>query len=643
MWSTAAAVATAALAVAARPVAAAPPAGYSGSPTFSEDFSGGLGARWHTTFAGWKGSAPATIMGYNAYVDGTEGVLRVQREASGFADSTAAADGSGGCNCGFGDVSSAVLKSTAKFGEGYYEATIKTDGASPFMAAFWLQGTKGEINVMEFVGAMKAAADQPAYWTNAHCFEESDGQTTATMKQPFAPGAGFTGPSAYHKFGVDWSKDTLSFYVDGAKVRSAKAACLVGEQMNIILSHETNPKFDGEETGFNANPSLLSKPELMRVQSVQHWGHSKRVASCASLGWPAVDNTCSARRMAGDCSQTDAMTTLAAAKQRCSDVGARLCSMAEVKRFGVDATFRKFLSDVAGHGSTACAKWGKWQKVWSSEDGTADGTGCAAGQAHIVNPNGREQCVDAATESGFGQCCLTNPDAVKAYCEDADEYTRGKYTRSTTINGETVCARSNFGVISTYTAAKKQCKYVTHGDAEQFCQAQGGDLCTLEMMQGDAREVKGKMVPGVVGNGVTKDDTAAYGQKRLSEAFWMKNDDLMENQDEGGCGTQKSAVWLKNSDAAFGEYKPFSRVADAATPNPTDVLCNTDKGNHDATKSERQRDIGYYRPYTKRQGYMRKNFEGKKIAKAYTCGYMGSPKQHMAKSRKLAVCCFKKK
>lgn len=41
MWSTAAAVATAALAVAARPVAAAPPAGYSGSPTFSEDFSGG--------------------------------------------------------------------------------------------------------------------------------------------------------------------------------------------------------------------------------------------------------------------------------------------------------------------------------------------------------------------------------------------------------------------------------------------------------------------------------------------------------------------------------------------------------------------------------------------------------------------------
>lgn len=721
-------------AAAATAVSADGPVGLPGynpsAPTFTEDFSGSL-SNWERSFDGWLGAAPALIQDANVQATGGNAVISVKPEAAGFG---AANNGNADdCDCGYGDISSGLLKSKATFGEGYYQAEVSTDSQSPFMAAFWLQGTKGEINVMEFVGAMGSAGGSASYWTNYHCFEEDGGAATVSDKEPYTP-ASASQYASVTTYAVDWHGDTLDFYADGSKIRSASAACLVGEQMNIILSHEANEEFGG----VNTDPASLAEQHDMRVGSVKFWAYSDKTTTatteappaevsgftlvgadrkglfvkgngylgetgegvataaecaqrcsapackgfshrastqqcqlytaagmagaynappgtvgwnlykiieapattaapnaaenCDDLGWPAVDNVCASRKVNGDCSHTDDSKTLPTfeqAEERCASVGARLCTADEVKLFGGNADFAKFLSRASDHPSSACAGWKKWQKVWTS------GGSCGAGQAYGSNANGAGSCADkASTSAHYGQCCKTN--TKKKFCEDADEFTRGKYSRSTTIGGVTVCARSNFGYVSA-SKTHKQCKYAGHDDAEEFCQAQGGDLCTLEMMHGDAVESGRKM--HYLGNGVTKDDTVSFGVKSSDKTnFWRFTKDLLEENPDG-CGTSTALTWLKNGNK-WGERQKFSPVGSSSEANPTDLLCNTDQYNHNSKKSANARATGFFRPLTKRMGYLRKGYDGKEIKKSHRCAYKGV--ESNTKSRKLTTCCFKR-
>lgn len=696
------------------------------SPTFVEEFSDSL-ENWDTSFDGWLGSAPALIQDDNTQLESGNAILSVKPEAAGFA--VANNGNTDDCDCGYGDISSGLLKSKDSFGEGYYQAEVSTDSKSPFMAAFWLQGTNGEINVMEFVGSMGSEQGKASYWTNYHCFENDDGATTRSDKQAHVPSSN-TQYASVTKYAVDWHGDKLDFYVNGAKIRSASASCLIGQQMNIILSHEANEEFGG----VNEDPTSLATEHKMRVGSVKFWAYSEdntnapptgsisgfslvaadskglfvkgngylgnpipRVATakecaercsdeackgisygaerklcqlhtavgmsglfkangwvlykrntdtattapptapgkdknCDDLGWPEVDNVCASRKVQGDCSGTDPMTlpTFEQAEARCESVGARLCTAEEVRLFGTNADFAKFLSSASAHPSSACNGWEKWQKVWVS------GGECDPGQAMGSNANGASKCIDkSSTTQHYGQCCLTNTD--KKFCEDADEFTRGKYTRSVTINGEAVCARSNFGYVSP-SITKKQCKFSSQEVSEKFCQDLGGDLCTLEMMQGDFVEEGNRL--HYLGNGVTKDDTGSFGVNSKDKSnFWRFTKDLMEDKSNGGCGTSTAMTWIKNT-KEWGEKQDFVPVQSSAEENDTDLLCNTDKYNHNPSKSERARASGFFRPATKRIGYMRKGPQGKEIKKAYLCTYKGD--ESRANSKKLTTCCFKK-
>ena len=352
-------------------------------------------------------------------------------------------------------------------------------------------------------------------------------------------------------------------------------------------------------------------------------------ASCKSLSWNAVDNVCTARKIKGTCRSA---TTFQDAQSACTAVGARLCTTAEVKVFGTNADFAEFLSDSSR--PSGCSSWSKQQKVWVSDQPAAGD--CPSGQANTANPFAATACQAASASAGHVQCCLTNP--VKTFCEDADEYTKKKYSRSVTINGETVCARSNFGYVSKSKTAKT-CKFDTHDNAEQFCQSRGGDLCTLDWFLGENKIVNGNTLPYMKGNGVTKDDTATYGVPAKKPGSWKTTGDLLETAPDG-CGTRNSLAWIKNS-RTYGVYQPFTAVPNAGVDNPTDILCNDFKtGNHKSTLSTSGKATGFYRPLTKRQGYIRKNSKGQKVVKTYKCGFKGS----LAKktSTKLTVCCFKK-
>lgn len=266
------------------------------------------------------------------------------------------------------------------------------------------------------------------------------------------------------------------------------------------------------------------------------------------------------------------------------------------------------------------------------------------------------------TSTAFTQCCQKETRANQKVCSAADAHSQGFYTPVSTqeradVPYSKVCARINFGV-----ATKKQCLYRTYEEAEEFCVAQGGDLCTLAQLQGDfkGQTASGDMkADGPHGNGVAIDETLAYGAKKLDAKFWRNsNVDYFDSASVDTCGTTNSYVWIKNTNQE-GVFQKYLAVANRDTLNPTDVLCNdpvtggftaadiNKNHNHkpmqkngvfDAALTASRTKVGFFRPAVKRRGYMRKNYDGKKIMKEFSCVYKGSPT--IGKSKKLTMCCF---
>ena len=57
-----------------------------------------------------------------------------------------------------------------RYGEGFYELRARTQVGTPFHAAFWLQGTKSEIDVVEFVDKNMADGGNAKYFVNLHWY-----------------------------------------------------------------------------------------------------------------------------------------------------------------------------------------------------------------------------------------------------------------------------------------------------------------------------------------------------------------------------------------------------------------------------------------------------------------------------------------
>lgn len=126
------------------------------------------------------------------------------------------------CRYGSCDITSARLTTKEKFAQTYgrFEARIKVPDAEGTLPAFWMMGDdddttswpgNGEIDVMEVVGSepdtVHGTVHGPGYGD-----EGVGGSHTLPDGEHFA--------DAFHTFGVEWTKDRVTWTVDGTAYHS---------------------------------------------------------------------------------------------------------------------------------------------------------------------------------------------------------------------------------------------------------------------------------------------------------------------------------------------------------------------------------------------------------------------------------------
>jgi beta-glucanase (GH16 family) len=187
-------------------------------PAFSDDFSKPLDTkRWHVNdgAAGdTLGRMPALFTAQNAVV--AAGNLNIY-----FRKETVPAMAQ---HPGFAGYTSALVRTVARSGYGYYETRAKPMNSAG-SSAFWLNWTGmpnnlTEIDIFEIGGKTAGGAFDRLYNMNAHVW------ATPTSSEHFSVGSTWTAPwrlaSTFHVYGLDWQADTLRWYVDGVLVREAK-------------------------------------------------------------------------------------------------------------------------------------------------------------------------------------------------------------------------------------------------------------------------------------------------------------------------------------------------------------------------------------------------------------------------------------
>jgi hypothetical protein len=280
-------------------------AGYTATPTVSQSFSTGLTEilkTWDTNFDDWIGLAPAIInsdtvaSGTNTPTVGSTqyavelSMVPMPNDAQG--NTWTHSQFEANCDCDYKYLQTGILVSKDSYGEGFYEAVMRnSEDENPFMSAFWLQGEKGEINVVEFVNKMVGNADKETAWNNYHCFDRTDekGETTTDDQYRYADAdmAKLTSSvtdgkylSTMQTYAVNYIGDTVSFFVNGKFIRSASASCLVGQSMRVIFSQETNPALDGDSATVkpNTNPEdhiAQGKVSKLIVKEFNFWAFTK--------------------------------------------------------------------------------------------------------------------------------------------------------------------------------------------------------------------------------------------------------------------------------------------------------------------------------------------------------------------------------
>ena len=181
-----------------------------------------------------------------------------------------------------------ISKQQTKYGFYEIKATI---AKARVLTSFWLQGTRGEINIFESI--LPEGASKPRQSSNMHCWDPADAGAGVQSMEELAKLAKLADldTSAPHTFGLDWDPQYLMFYVDGDHVRtiarsSVRDGCM-DDEMNVILSMET-----AEEHGLPAKDASASSDFFY----FRRWTKGAPVTTAAPL---AVPDTCTAFPKAG--------------------------------------------------------------------------------------------------------------------------------------------------------------------------------------------------------------------------------------------------------------------------------------------------------------------------------------------------------
>ena len=165
-----------------------------------------------------------------------------------------------------------ILTTAGKFEQayGYFEMEAKLPIGAGCWPAFWLLNSDAppgepEIDIMEAY-----PGDKTGYWANAKQHPVRYGvsyfQHGANQPGLQATAAPYTGDlsTAFHKYGVKWEPDRISFYFDGKLVHSAEVP--MARKMYILLDMQY-----GSASGQVDETTPLGPSNSFEIKYVRAW------------------------------------------------------------------------------------------------------------------------------------------------------------------------------------------------------------------------------------------------------------------------------------------------------------------------------------------------------------------------------------
>ncbi len=215
-------------------------------------------SKWHPNNPTWKGRLPGFFHTKNVTVrDGKLHLTMKHEDLKGLPK-------------GYHTYTCAAVKSKARVRYGYFEIKCRAMNSRGSSAFWFYAGTPEiwtEIDVFEIGG--RAPKHERAVHMNVHVFrtpkEKKHWSKATTWKAPFRLADG------YHVYGLDWNKDQIKFYVDGALVRTVKNTHW-HQPLYLNFDSETMPKW------FSL-PKVENLPSTFSTEYIRAWKRADKPAA----------------------------------------------------------------------------------------------------------------------------------------------------------------------------------------------------------------------------------------------------------------------------------------------------------------------------------------------------------------------------
>jgi len=206
--------------------------------------------KWHDHNPKWKGRQPGYFSKKNITV--ADGKLNIAMKAEDLPDLPK----------GYNTFTCGAVKSKTKVLYGFFEAKCRAMDSRGSSAFWFYDSTKEiwtEIDVFEIGG--KAPKHENAVHMNVHVFH------TPTEKKHWSKASTWTAPGRladdYHVYGLDWSKESIKFYVDGVLRRTVKNTHW-HQPLYLNFDSETMPKWFGL-------PKKENLPSTFSIDYIRTW------------------------------------------------------------------------------------------------------------------------------------------------------------------------------------------------------------------------------------------------------------------------------------------------------------------------------------------------------------------------------------
>ena len=187
--------------------------------------------KWHPNNPTWKGRLPGFFSKKNVTV--VDGKLNITMKAETLPNLPK----------GYNTFTCGAVKSKTKVLYGFFEARCRAMDSRGSSAFWFYDSTKEiwtEIDVFEIGG--KAPRHERAVHMNVHVFH------TPTEKKHWSKGTTWNAPyrlaDDYHIYGLDWSKESIKFYIDGVLRRTVKNTHW-HQPLYLNFDSETMPEWFG--------------------------------------------------------------------------------------------------------------------------------------------------------------------------------------------------------------------------------------------------------------------------------------------------------------------------------------------------------------------------------------------------------------